>query len=219
MTKYVIIVLCFFLNSYGFSQKPPIVGTHLQLDASTDWNNTFIAREAIRIFPGFRANPTSLTQKFTAKIDPKLIIQVAQSNEESIENRQLTTNMLQGTAEGNLSVTPTGAANYNIPIQIPYAPGISPSVSVNYNSMSGNGLLGYGTHLGAGSSITRINKTIYNSGDNDEVKYDGTDLLALDGQRLVEIGVYDGGREFRTEIESFSRIIGYGNNDDQPVYF
>jgi len=57
------------------------------------------------------------------------------------------------------NVNETGAANLNIPIEIPPGTaGIAPSLSLNYTSQGGNGLLGMGWSLGGLSAIYRCGR-------------------------------------------------------------
>ncbi|CAB5506770.1 hypothetical protein AZO1586I_1685, partial [Bathymodiolus thermophilus thioautotrophic gill symbiont] len=147
----------------------------------------------------------------------------------------LDTSALMGSTAGALSVE-QGVANYAIPIIVP--PGISgmkPELSIHYNSSSGNGLLGIGFSLGGLSAVYRCSKTIATDGVKDVVGYDDNDRYCLDGQRLIAISGQDGksGSEYRTEIESFSRVkftgnhwtvetksgqtFEYGNTDDSKI--
>ena len=147
----------------------------------------------------------------------------------------LDTSALVGSTAGALSVE-QGVANYAIPIIVP--PGISgmkPELSIHYNSNSGNGLLGIGFSLGGLSAVYRCSKTIATDGVKDVVGYDDNDRYCLDGQRLIAISGQDGksGSEYRTEIESFSRVkftgnhwtvetksgqtFEYGNTDDSKI--
>ncbi len=127
-----------------------------------------------------------------------------------------------GSLTGNFDVSPTGAASYSIPIEVP--PGINglqPGISLNYNSQGGNGLLGVGWSLGGLSSITRCGKTIEQNGEVAGVKFDSSDRFCLDGQQLFAVsGAYGAsGTEYRTEIESYSRVISYGTYNNAPQYF
>ncbi|VVM17731.1 hypothetical protein BSPWISOXPB_1176 [uncultured Gammaproteobacteria bacterium] len=145
------------------------------------------------------------------------------------------TSALVGSTTGALSIG-QGAANYAIPITVP--PGISgmkPELSINYNSNSGNGLLGVGFGLGGLSAIHRCSKTIAIDGVKGGVNYDDNDRYCLDGQRLIAISGQNGksGSEYRTEIETFSRVkftgnhwtaetksgqtFEYGNTDDSKI--
>ncbi len=114
-----------------------------------------------------------------------------------------------GVTPGQLSVSLNGAANYNIPINIPPGiNGIAPQISLNYSSQRGNGLAGFGWNINGVSVITRIPSTKIHDGTIDPVDFDNYDRFALDGQRLVLKNVTDsyGGNGTVYETESFSNL-------------
>jgi RHS repeat-associated protein len=123
-----------------------------------------------------------------------------------------------GTLPGGLSVANSGAANYSIPIAVPPgAAGLAPKLSLDYNSQGTNGLVGSGWSLSARSSIHRCGKTIAQDGVNDRIRFANSDRLCSDGQRLIlkghaanDAAYWADGAEFRTEIDSFSRITAFG---------
>lgn len=128
-----------------------------------------------------------------------------------------------GITEGQLSVSLTGAATYNVPIAVP--PGINgviPQLSLAYNSQSGNGLAGYGWNVSGISAITRIPSTKYHDNIIDGVDLDVYDRFALDGQRLVvkttSANQTYGGHTTVYETENFSnlKITAY-NQTASPV--
>ena len=113
---------------------------------------------------------------------------------------------------GQYGVTPSGAATYTIPIEVPPGTaGMTPSLTLNYSSQQGNGLLGVGWSLGGLPSIGRCGKTIAQDGVTRGVRFDGQDKFCLDGQKLIAVsGSYGGnGTEYRTEIDGFSKIVSY----------
>jgi hypothetical protein len=122
---------------------------------------------------------------------------------------------------GKFGVNATGAATYNIPIVVPPGTaGMKPSLSLSYNSQSGNGLLGVGWALEGLASIVRCPRTMAQDGVIGSVNNDSNDRFCLDGQRLVAIsGVYGAdGTEYRTEIESFARVIQHTRPDGEPWF-
>ncbi len=127
-----------------------------------------------------------------------------------------------GITEGQLSVSLTGGANYQLPILVP--PGINgvvPQVALNYNSHGGNGSAGYGWNITGISSITRIPSTKYHDGIIDGVDNDTYDRFALDGQRLIlKSGTY-GAHNAVYETENYSniKVISYGGSGTNPSYF
>jgi hypothetical protein len=130
---------------------------------------------------------------------------------------------------GKSGVSATGAATYSVPIAVPPGTaGMSPSLSLDYNSQSGAssgwlgaGVAGVGWSLSGLPAIGRCPRTIAQDGVAGAVNYDATDRFCLDGQRLIAVtGAYGAdGTEYRTEIESFSRIISHGAAGTGPAWF
>jgi len=128
-----------------------------------------------------------------------------------------------GTVPGSFGVSETGAATYSIPIAVPPGTaGMEPKLSLNYSSQGGNGIAGVGWSLGGLSAITRCPQTIVHDGQTRGVQLDANDRFCLDGQRLIlAAGASYGsvGAEYRTEIESFSKIVSIGGTTGDPQYF
>lgn len=116
-----------------------------------------------------------------------------------------------------------GQASYHIPIDLPPGRnGVQPSISLSYNSQGGSGILGVGWSLNAGSSISRCGATFAQDGITRAVTFSAsTDRLCLDGQRLMAIsGTYGtGNTEYRTEMDSFVKVVQYGNINDSNSSF
>jgi hypothetical protein len=126
------------------------------------------------------------------------------------------------TLPGSFSVSATGAAQYDIAIAVPPGTaGMAPTLSLEYHSQGGDGLLGIGWSLGGLPSIVRCAQTATQDGVVGGVNYDGNDRFCLDGQRLIAIsGAYGAdGTEYRTEVESFSRVISHGAAGNGPAWF
>jgi RHS repeat-associated protein len=100
-----------------------------------------------------------------------------------------------GKLKGELSVGPSGAAIYTLPIAIPPGiAGMAPNLSLVYNSQGGNGIAGHGWDLAGLSMIYRCPKTRVQDGIARAVGQstlvgwlDGDrDGVCLDGKRLKE---------------------------------
>jgi hypothetical protein len=123
---------------------------------------------------------------------------------------------------GQFEVGTSGSAGYSIPIGVPPGTsGLEPKLSLAYNSQGGNGLLGMGWSLSGLSAITRCPRTLAQDGIRGGVNFDSNDRYCMDGQRLIAISGADGanGTEYRTERESFSKIISYGSAGSGPAWF
>ncbi|MGE5625237.1 MAG: FG-GAP-like repeat-containing protein, partial [Bacillota bacterium] len=109
-----------------------------------------------------------------------------------------------------------GTATYTIPIVVPPGRhGMQPSVSLNYSSRGGNGEVGMGWSLSAGSQIHRCPATVAMDGYSTGVNYTSTDRLCLDGQHLIYwqggSGYGTDGAEYRTELDSFALVKESGD--------
>ena len=89
------------------------------------------------------------------------------------------TNYPVGSLNGSLNVGPTGAANYEIPFDIPPGRnGMKPNLSLIYNNQAGEGLMGLGWALSGLSSVTRMPTDYYHEGYIDVVDFDLNDKFA-----------------------------------------
>lgn len=90
-----------------------------------------------------------------------------------------------GVIQGSFTTTPMGQAAYTIPLPAPGgAAGFSPSLSIQYVSGSGEGLLGWDTTIGGLSKITRCPSTWPYDGSTAPVNLTSRDRFCLDGREL-----------------------------------
>ena len=98
------------------------------------------------------------------------------------------------------SVTLTGAVAYSVPIAVsPGRRGFQPQLSVTYNSLAGNGVMGVGWSVGGLSSITRVGRSIYYDNKSQGVDLTKNDAFALDGTRLVKLSETSDRISYETE--------------------
>lgn len=171
-----------------------------------------------------KLDKTLLHTKQTTSTDFESLSIGVSHSEKPIASESTGTSAEVGVTQGNLSVSLTGGALYEIPIVVPVGINeVTPQVSLTYNSQSGNGLAGYGWHISGISVISRIPATQFHDGVIDAVDFDATDRYSLDGQRLIvkngTSGVY-GANEAVYETESYSniRITSYGVHTDGAMY-
>ena len=117
---------------------------------------------------------------------------------------------IAGTLPGTVSVGKSGDAAYQIPLDVaPGSGGLRPVLSVDYNSGSGNGILGVGFSLGGLSAVRRSGSVKAIDGKTTAIAFNTDDQFLLDGQRLMNI---DGKHQqdtatYRTRRESFTRVV------------
>ncbi len=199
-----------------FSQDPQ---THyiLENEIPSDVTKDYIGRDFVKMAPGFNSNPDANNHHVLAKTDPRIVFP---PDEGDLTGGDPNNNAggVVGSLPGNFMVSPSGSATYKIPIELP--PGLSgmnPSLGFVYNSQSGNGLLGIGWSLSGLSSISRTGTTVYNDSYIDGIDFDENDQFMLDGQRLIAVN--HEGTEFRTEIETFSKVVITASNSNGPLTF
>lgn len=127
-----------------------------------------------------------------------------------------------GTLPGSLDVDALGSANYRMPLWIPPGrAGVQPNLAIAYNSNARDGFLGIGWSLQATSEIYRCVHTLATEGQVKAISYDLTDSICLDGQKLIGIDGYFGNKfsEYRTEVETHSKIEVIEREGDEPLVF
>ena len=123
--------------------------------------------------------------------------------------RSLNTTLQVGRTEGKASVSDLGAAIYQIPIKVVDGTnGMQPQISVDYNSQSGNGIMGYGWTMTGTSCITRVGRNYYFDGAAGEITLNAAANLMLDGQRLMLVSGqnFAPGANYAPEREDYSII-------------
>ncbi len=159
-------------------------------DTLQNSNTTLTARDKIVFTPGFHVGATELhNHAFIAHTDHSVVNHLVNYITEPVNGSTRVLdkeNCIPGTIGGSIDVSSGGAATYQLPIQMtPGTHGMQPSLSIVYNSQSGNGLLGYGWHLAGLSSISRTSKNPYYDGIYNAVTLTTNDALVLDGARLI----------------------------------
>ncbi|MFO7574581.1 MAG: FG-GAP-like repeat-containing protein, partial [Bacteroidales bacterium] len=132
-------------------------------------------------------------------------------------------NYRPGTLPGFIDINSLGESVYEIPIHIPPGTaGMQPSLSIAYNSNYPDGPLGIGWHIKGLSEIRRVPRNFYHHGMINGVDLQADDIFALDSNRLIITSQHAygaNGSEYRTEIETFSKITAYGTAGTGPSYF
>jgi RHS repeat-associated protein len=127
-----------------------------------------------------------------------------------------------GPATGDAGVDPNGSLTLSVPVPAP--PGIgdsSPSLSLAYSSGASTGFLGVGWKLGGASQVQRCPAIMAVDGFRGTVAFNANDRFCLDGARLVNIsGSYGAANsEYRTEIETWRRVVANGTCGSGPCGF
>ncbi|MDT3334964.1 SpvB/TcaC N-terminal domain-containing protein [Shewanella sp. SP1S1-7] len=95
-----------------------------------------------------------------------------------------------GSIPAELKVTPMGTASYSVPIeQGPGSAGITPNLSLQYDSSQGNGWLGMGWSINGVSVISRCSQNKEQDGQALAVNFSNTDRFCLDSKKLLIKGV------------------------------
>ena len=114
-----------------------------------------------------------------------------------------------GRTPGSFDVTAEGESTYTIPIAAPPGVrGLTPQLALAYASRSRQSIAGFGWNISGAMAITRCASTVAQDGVARSVRNDLQDRFCLNGNklRLISGGYGVAGSEYRTEIETFSRI-------------
>jgi RHS repeat-associated protein len=178
---------------YSFNWTPPGVSTSYLVTAkATDNSGATTTSAAVTISVAFNAPPVS------------------------------SGNGIPGKLAGALGVSSAGAAQYTIPIAMPPGTvGMVPNLAMTYDSSAGNGIAGVGWGIKGLSQISRCGRDWVHEGLRAGVDLTTNDRFCLDGQRLIATnGTYGAaGTEYRTEIDSFTKVVSVGAPSSGASYF
>ena len=128
-----------------------------------------------------------------------------------------------GGIAGDLDVTHTGDAHYEIPLDVPAGRlGVQPSLSLVYSSSlsKADGVMGTGWMLQGLSRIHRCPRTVVQDRTPNSITYSNGDAYCIDGQRLAPFqSLADGRVEYRTEKDSYARIVASAPESAGPRVF
>jgi RHS repeat-associated protein len=212
------------------------LGTGWSVSMTSDGSNGFITIENLSNFTNPTGNfkSSSISQNyeapgsstFNAKVDNGLMFPVSYLSSYSVnpETRALDkTNCSFGSLPGEVNVSASGAATYDIPINVlPGINGMAPQIAINYTSQGGNGMLGWGWSLSGLSTISRVSQNVYSDEFAEELSLGTDDRFSLNGNRLVVTsGTYGAEASlYRTETESFVIVKAHVSNvNNGPDWF
>jgi len=117
-------------------------------------------------------------------------------------------------------ISPTGARTYSIPIATAPGYGLTPQISLQYNSQGSNGIAGYGWSIGGLSSITVSGKSPYYDGGWAAPDPSSSDAVwSLDGVRLVKnVDSYTSAYQFET-VSGNIKVMKHLASNDAVSYF
>jgi RHS repeat-associated protein len=131
----------------------------------------------------------------------------------------LPTETVPGAVAGTFAVNARGRATYAVPITVPPGrDGMQPDLSIDFVDGASNGLVGMGWSIGGLSSISRCTKVAalnpqpnFHNAWAVPVQFTNDDQLCLDGNPLIHVNPDEAanlspGAEYRTEIDTFSRV-------------
>ena len=134
--------ICLLLANQGL---PALAQTTINLNRPDGGRKEYVASEEITLGPNYEFTAGS-NDFMWGYIDDRIPGQTTYEDlysQSEFDSRKIDQSLAVGYTPGQHGVSATGGATYSIPIQIPSGTnGFVPSVAINYNSQSGNGLLG-----------------------------------------------------------------------------
>ncbi|MFV5686546.1 RHS repeat-associated core domain-containing protein [Flavobacterium sp. GB2R13] len=124
--------------------------------------------------------------------------------------------------KGELQISSSGTATYNLPIAMPPSiKNVAPVINLTYSSGVRGGIAGQGWNINSISTISRMATRRDIDGFVDGVDFDSDDKLALDGQRLLlKTGTYlADGSTYETEYKSNTKIELKIENGGASTFF
>lgn len=137
-------------------------------------------------------------------------------------------NGIVGATSGQASVTISGAAQYEIPLDIPKGiGGLTPELTISYNSSNRDGIIGWGFTLEGLSQISRTVTPLLHTNTSYPISLTDDDYYALDGN-ILNMRVYGSYGKcyflryedttlFKSD-ETYSTFVGQSGNGSTVTY-
>lgn len=203
-----------FISGIVYGQNSSTIA----LSATDSGNKLYRAQNYVKLLPGYSYAAAGTTMRaYIEKHTAYEALLTSAAFDATVVNTSLTV----GSIAGEYSVSATGAANYSFPIGLPKGTNsMIPNLGITYSSHSGDGIMGIGWNLTGLSAISVVPRSWYQDGKTENVKLDGTDIFAMDGNRLVATtGTYgSSGTIYATEAETYLKITSYGSTGG-PQWF
>ena len=226
-TKFIILAMLILSTNKVFCQNVP---DNISLSNTLSGTHDILARQSVNLQPGFSYSATS-GNTFRASVNPRILNEpdgAKTGNPGGTIGQLVANDGVVGAIPGQFSESPSGAATYTIPIECPAGiNGMTPTVSLSYNSQSGNGIAGWGWNIAGLSSVRRSPKTFYYDSESEGIKWDETDNFSLDGMRLFIKNKYPATSsqlnadsiEYKQESGNSVKIFGYDFDINGPQKF
>lgn len=206
-----------------FQIDASVLGFDLQQDSGTDVDVYFSSVKGMDIISISNGTNILLADVvFASTSDYRVPIAYADDTTSSMPSNPNLNSVGVGAIDGVFDVSSSGKPIYNIPLIIPPSiKDVGPELSLVYSGLDSNGYLGVGWYIDGLSEISRCPTTLDQDGYILGVNFLSKDKFCLNGQRLKLIsGSYGAdGAEYRTENESFTKIVSYGSFGSGPDYF
>lgn len=216
MQKSLLTILAMLFCGILFSQQNPSI---INLSTSDAGVKNYAAQTEVNLNPGYLYTPSN--SEMNAYIE-KHTQYISMFNNTTFNQLTTNTSLNVGTTAGSVDIGSNGSATYSIPLTLPMGKaGISPNLSITYNSLLGDDLLGKGWTLAGLSAITVSNFDWYNDDQLENTNFSSTTKFAMDGTRLLATtGVYGANNTvYSTEQEGDVKIVSYGSIGSLPSWF
>lgn len=173
--------------------------------------NVSIDRPIRLIGPG-TAPPLEVVGPIGNPLDPNLPVQPLEPAD--VNPLPEAASAAVGMTRGRIDVDAFGQAQYEVPIVVaPGRNGMQPSLALVYRSDGGTSEVGARWSMSGTSTIHRCGSTVAQDGELRPVAGTSDDHLCLDGERLVAVegSEWSDGTEYRTEAESYARVLHYAD--------
>lgn len=216
--RYSLFILLFVFK-LAVSQTTSSNGYTFSSVFNTNQSHSYQACKRINLKPGFSYSPSSQSNITSLKVDPNLNCAVDYTAPNTYNPANLLPNILNtndevGKIDYNYTVDQNGSFMVNIPILIsPGTQGMQPNLSLTYNSMATEGILGMGWNLSGLSRIVKGGRNYFQSGATSQMTGGFNDPYYLDGQIIYPLNGLNGGNNtiYGTEAETYVQIKSFYN--------